>query len=74
MPQARKVKGKVKKTDHKAKNAAKASIALRTSAQGQENRVLRGVGNWLADKQLEKAMKRNKATRERRKVKGKVKK
>jgi hypothetical protein len=53
-----------KKRSAKARKAAKSSIMLRTSAQGQKNRLLKGIANKLADKQLEKAMKLNKQTRE----------
>lgn len=60
-----------KKTDHKAKTAAKASIRLRNSARGQSNRVLAKIADYAADKQLEKAMKLNKKTRLRGKARKK---
>jgi len=53
-----------KKKNPKAKRAAKASIKLRESARSQKNPVLRKIADTLADKQLAKAMKLNKETRE----------
>lgn len=54
-----------KKKNPKARKAAKSSIMLRTSAQGQKNPILKKIANTMADKQLEKAMKLNAKTRKR---------